>query len=169
MPGGIGMSKAPIDILDIIDHRSKYSTQRMLVVDRMPDFVYERKGSWLFGHDSGCFKFYAHEAPGPTWKAFGGAKFSIPLSDGSVIEASGQWWGAFPADFRQLVYSYGMNTPDALSQCHVFMGGIHTDCEIVDAWLAANEPSNNYHRYDARHVDYGKHTITSRWGQEALA
>ena len=159
-----------INIVDVIDHQNKYAIQRMLVVDRMPDFVYERKGSWLFGHDSGCFKFYDYEALGPTWKAFGGRKFDIPMIDGSVIEASGQWWDpGTPVDFRGLVYSYGMNTPDALSQCYVFTRGIHIDCEIVDAWLAANQPSNNYHRYDARHVDYGKHTITSRWGQEALA
>ena len=165
------MSKAPIEIVDIIDHRNKYSTQRMLVVDRMPDIVYERKrhGQWLYGHDSGCFGFYAYETPGPNWKAFAGRKFGIPLTDGTVIEASGQWWDpGLPAEFRGLVYSCAMNTIDALSQCYVFNGGIYTDCEIVDAWLEANEPSNNYNKYDARHDDYSKHTITSRWAGEAL-
>jgi hypothetical protein len=171
MPGGVGMTKALINIVDIIDHRGKYSTQRMLVVDRMPKLVYERKGrNWLQGHDSGCFGFYGYEKPGPNWQAFGGRKFSIPMIDGSVIEASGQWWDpGTPVDFSGLVYSDGMNTIDALSKCYVFIGGIHIDCEIVDTWLADNEASNNYHRYDIRHVDHGKHTITSRWGQEALA
>ena len=161
------MNKAMINILDIIDHRSKYSTQRMLVVDRMPDLIYERTGQRLVGHDSGCFKFYGYEAPYRSSKAFAGAKFDIPMIDGSVIRASGQWWDpGTPVDFSGLVYSNGMNTIDALSNCYVFIGGIHIDCEIVDAWLAANEPSNNYHKYDTRHVDYGRHTITSRWGQE---
>jgi hypothetical protein len=160
--------KAPIDIIDIIDHRSEYSTQRMLVIDRMPDFIYEKKGHRLLGHESGCFKFYAYEAPYRSSKAFAGAEFDIPMRGGGVIKASGQWWDVFLEEFRGLVYSCGINTIEGLSRCYVFIGGIHIDCEIVDTWLAANEPTNNYHKYNERHTDYGKHTIKSQWDREAL-
>ncbi len=154
-----------MEILDIIDHRHKYGTQRELVVDRMPSLVYEQRSRVLLvGHDSGCFGFYGYETPGPTWKAFCGRKFEIPMVDGSVIEASGQWWDpGLPADFQGLLYSYGMNTIAGLAQCCVFMSGILIDCLIVDAWLAKNEPSNNYHKYDKRHEDFGKHRIVSPW------
>ncbi len=154
-----------IQIVDVIDHRNKYATQRMLVVDRMPSLIYERRSRQLLvGHDSGCFGFYEYETPGPTWKAFGGRKFEIPMVDGSVIAAFGQWWDpGVPADFRGLVYSYGMSTIADLSRCHVFSGGILIDCLIVDAWLTANEPSNNYHKYDKRHKTYGQHHIISQW------
>lgn len=152
-----------ISIIDVIDHRNKYSTQRMLVVDRMPQFTYERKGRFLIGDDSGFFKFYHHEACSENWKAFGGWEFSIPMKDGSAIEAHGQWWDAIPSDFSELTYTLGVSTTEQLSQCHVFNGGIHVDRELVDSWLEENDPSNNYHKYDSRHEDCGKHTIVSRW------
>lgn len=152
-----------ISIIDVIDHRNQYSTQRMLVVDQLPQFTYERRGSTLIGEDSGFFRFYGYEACSPGWEAFGGAKFSIPMKDGSTIEAYGQWWATTPRDFSDLTYDLGVNTIERLSRCHVFCGCIHVDREIVDSWLMANEPSNNLHKYKPKHNDYGKHTIVSRW------
>ncbi len=158
----------PIKIIDIIDHKSEHFTQRMLVVNRMPSLIYERKGQLLFGHDSGCFRFYGYEAPYRSSKAFAGAEFSIPMIDGSVIEASGQWWDpGTPEEFHGLLYDYGMNTIEGLTKCNVFLGCIHIDCEIVDAWLASSWPGNNYHKYDVSHADYGKQTIKSRWDPES--
>lgn len=150
----------PIKIVDVIDHRSQHFTQRFLVVDRMPEFTYERRGSGLLiGHDSGFFKFYGYGRPGPTWRAFGGEKFQIPMADGSVIEADGQWWDVCPNDFSELTYGPGVNTVDELAQCHVFMGGIHVDRVMVDSWVAVNDPSNNYDKYNPRSAHFGKHTI----------
>ena len=156
-----------IEIIDIIDHRNKYGIQSMVVVDRMPEFLYEKWGNWLVGHDSGFFDFYAYEAvrPGSTsnLKAFGGREFNIPLVDGSVIKANGQWWSSFPADFRGLTYSCGVNTPEKLARCYVVSGGIHVDCELIDAWRERFEPSNNYNKYDERHGEFGNHRIVSPW------
>lgn len=152
-----------ISIIDVIDHRNRYFTQRMLVVDQMPQFTYERKGSLLIGDDSGFFRFYGYEACSERWKAFAGAKFSIPMKDGSTIEAHGQWWDVMPSDFFELTYNLGVNTTEGLSHCHVFSGGIHVDRELVDSWLMTNDPSNNYQKYDPRNDNYGKHTIVSRW------
>ena len=153
-----------IQIVDVIDHRNKYSVQRFLVLDRIPQFTYERRGSGLLiGHDSGFFKFFGYEAPGPTWSAFGGDKFDIPMADGSVIKASGQWWNTFPSDFKGLTYEHGVGTVEGLGKCNVFSGCIHVDRDFVDAWLFSNETSNNYEKYNPRHADFGKQTIVSPW------
>jgi hypothetical protein len=151
-----------ICIVDIIDHTTSVCVQRMLVLDRMPVFAYEKRGIWLIGHDSGFFGFYVYERPGPTWKAFGGAKFDIPMVDGSVTKAVGQWWDACPADYSDIVYAHGIGTTEDLSRCNVFIQS-RQNRNIVDAWLAEHEPSNNFHKHDARHADFGKHTIKSKW------
>lgn len=157
-----------ITIIDIIDHRDAYGVQRQLVVDRMPEFVFERRGAnWLIGHDSGFFQFYKYDRPGPGWKAFAGLKFDIRMADGSVEKAHGQWWDARPTDFYGLTHSLGVNTIENLEQCYVFRGGIHVDRELVDAWLAQNATSNNYHKYNASHDDYGKDRIVSPWESES--
>lgn len=157
----------PIEIVDIIDHRNKYNVQVELVLNRFPEPLFEKRGKWLIGHDSGVFQFYGHERVEPhwpsNWKAFGGRKFDIPMVDGTVTHASGQWWDSFPADFRDLVYSCGMNTIERLAECHVFMGGFHIDCAIVDDWRKHNEPSNNHHKYDRRHPTFSEHRIVSPW------
>lgn len=152
-----------ISILDVIDHRNKYSTQRMAVVDRMPECIFEREGNLLIGHDSGFFKFYGYETPSENWKAFGGSKFTITMSDGSTIEASGQWWSVSPKGWMELTYGLGVNTITNLEKCYVFTGGHYVDRDIVDEWLASNEPSNNYNKYRPGHKDFGKHKIVSPW------
>jgi hypothetical protein len=159
------VTKPAIQIVDIIDHRSKYSTQVELVLNRMPEPLFERRGRWLVGNDDCVFQFYALErVEGPShWKAFGGREFDIPMVDGSVERAKGQWWNSFPSDFRGLTYSHGVSTIDKLAECYVFYFGFHIDREIVDAWRASSEPSNNYRKYDPEHADFGKHRIVSPW------
>lgn len=155
-----------IKILDIIDHRNKYETQRMLVVDRMPQFVFERRGSGLLiGHDSGFFQFYRHETPWPNSRAFAGREFEIPMVDGTAIKANGQWWDCLPRDYAELTYDLGVNTIEWLSKCYVFWGCFHEDRDLVDSWLTENQPSNNYNKYNPKHADYGKQTIASRWDE----
>lgn len=153
----------PIKIIDVIDHRNKYGKQRMLVIDRMPQCLFERKGRLLIGHDSGFFRFYRYDSPSPGFVAFAGRKFEIPMVDGSVIEASGQWWDVSAEDYRGLTYDLGIATVEDLAECHVFTGCYHVDRELVDAWIAEHEPSNNYHKYDPLHRDFGKQTIDSPW------
>jgi hypothetical protein len=150
-------------IEDVLYYSSQYGQHWYLILDRMPAPLFERKGNWLIGEDSGFFKFYAYEAPGPGWKAFGGSKFDIPLKDGSVEHAYGQWWDYKPADFEPTTRAYGMATKAALAHCHVFTGGFHVDQVLVDDWLQQHEPSNNYNKYNPRHPDFGKQTIGNQW------
>lgn len=150
-----------IKVVDVIHHRNQNYTQQMLVLDRMPEFVYEREGNFLIAEDSGFFGFYGYERSGPNWKAFGGDKFDIPLKNGSIIKADGQWWDSVPSDYSELVISIGIKTIERLEECYVFSYG-YVDPLIVDNWLSTNDPSNNYNKYDKRNIDYGKHHIISK-------
>ena len=151
-----------IEIIDFIKHKNAYSHQYFLVVDREPEYLYEKKGNWLIGEDSGFFNFYYHEAPSSNFQAFAGRSFDIMMKDGSTIKACGQWWHGVPNDFSDLVYNFGCNTPENLHSCNVFRSG-SVDKDIVDNWLLGNEISNNYNRYNKRHPDFLKQTIISRF------
>lgn len=156
------MKKDPIKICDVIHHRIEYSTQIFHVVDRMPDFIYERDGIWLTGEDSGFFKFYRYEAPTGGFQAFAGRKITIPLKSGETIIADGQWWDAVKPDYEKLVVPISIGTPEGLNRCNVFCGGILVDPQILQQ-IKDMDPSNNYYKYDCRHPDFGKHKIQSRW------
>lgn len=153
------MTLPPIKIIDIIHHKNKYAVQIFHVVDRMPSFFYERDGSWLVGEDSGFFNFYYHERPSGRFKAFAGRNFTIPMQDGSKIEASGQWWNGLKPDYQGLVCNVGIGTPEKLGKCNVFTG-MWVDSHIIRHTI---NPSNNYRKYETRSPDFGKHEIKSKW------
>ena len=47
-----------VKIIDVIDRKHAYGVQRFLVLNKMPDFVYERQGRYLIAEDSGFYNFY---------------------------------------------------------------------------------------------------------------
>jgi len=153
------MDKDPIKIIDVIHHQNKYGVQIFHVLSRMPIFIYERKGGWLTGEDSGFFNFYRHEAPFGRFKAFAGSKFDISMKDGSVIHADGQWWDDVPPEYSGLLVHVGIGTVEKLNRCNVF-SGMMADPEVLKTELA---PSNNYDKYRKNHPDFGKHKIESKW------
>lgn len=153
----------PIKILDVIVHRNKDYSQLFVVTDRKPEYKYERKGKWLIAEDSGFFSFYKYDRPSRGFQAFAGRKFDIPMVDGTVEKAHGQWWDGVPKDYQGLLISPGVATLEELESCYVFYGGRCCDREILDAWLSENEPSNNYEKYDKRSKAFGEHKIVSRW------
>lgn len=151
-----------IKILDVIKHRNKYAVQTFVVLNRRPDYKYERKGDWLIGEDSGFFSFYRYKVDRHA-KAFAGREFDIRLKNGEVIKASGQWWDDVPESYvRGLIYHLGVGTPEELAKCNVFCAS-NIDQVMVNDWLKNNKASNNYHKYDKRHPDFGKHIINSKW------
>ena len=152
----------PLKIIDVINHQNKHFMQQFLVLNHEPQYLYERKEIWLIGEDSGFFSFYKYDRPSVGFFAFAGRKFDIPLKNGSIEKAYGQWWDATPDDYYGLIYETGYGTLDSLSKCNVFCS-VRVDRLIVDKWLAENKPSNNYNRYDKRHADFGKQIIVSRW------
>lgn len=151
-----------IQIVDVIKHKNKHSTQTFVVTDREPVFLYQKEQNLLIAEDSGFFRFYRYEKPVGRFEAFAGRKFEIPMADGELLEASGQWWDHFPQDYRELLDSVGTSSPDSLAECNVFCGR-YVDLELISDWLKKNEPSNNYNKYRKNHPDYMKHTIESPW------
>ncbi len=151
-----------LEIIDIIDHQNKYSVQRFIVVNREPNYLYERKGNWLLAEDSGLFSFYYYERPSKGFYAFAGREFNIPMINGSIKKAYGQWWDRVPSDYQGLIDHVGCGTPETLARCYVF-SGCSIDSVIITIWLSKNEPSNNYYKYDKRNPDYRKQKIVSRW------
>ena len=99
-------------IIDVIIH-GKYK-QISVVLDSMPVFLYERKGNRLEAEDDGFYNSYGFETPSKRWKAFAGRKFDIPLKDGTVEKAFGQWWDVDPKDLREETVNVGIGTIEML-------------------------------------------------------
>jgi len=140
-------------IIDVIIHQPKepYSAQTMLVLDKMPDFRYRREGNLLLAEDGGFYSCYFHERPTPNSKAFGGAVFDIPLLDGGVERAEGQWWcGSHPIGREMEVVQPGYNTIAGLHKCYVFTGGATVEKRLIDNWLERNEASRDYRKYEKK-------------------
>lgn len=77
-----------------------------LITSRPLEFVYERIGGWLIGEDSGFFSFlYLNECQYS--KAFSGRLIELPMVDGSVTLAKGQWWDGVHPEYSQLVTKVG--------------------------------------------------------------
>lgn len=74
----------------------KFNNGEALVLNKHPQIKYERHGRYLFGLDEyGIFvNVYKYETPIGRFVAFAGREFDIPMEDGTVTKAKGQWWDA---------------------------------------------------------------------------
>ena len=135
------MSENQTTIIDIIQPRNKWK-QTFLVLNRKPDFVYDKIDNWLIAEDNGFFSFYYFEKPAGRFKAFAGREFDIPLNTGEILKATGQWWDGVPKEYQNKVTSTGYGTVESLSKCYVFC---HTYIAngMIEEWLSKNEASNN--------------------------
>ncbi len=115
----------------------------------------DRRGFWIF-------QFFYQEAPSKHFKAFAGSQFNIPLADGGVESAYGQWWDGIPSDYSGLLDSLGISTIEDLDRCYVFRSS-YVDKQLVSDWLSKNEPSNNYYLYDSKSKNFGQRIIVSPW------
>lgn len=138
------------NIIDVIQHRNAYNVQTMIVVDRMPEFVYVRRGEHFIAHDDGFYDFLAgHAGKGD---AFAGREFHIKLEDGSTFHCQGRVWSSgHGGHVSEAVVEVGVATVEQLHKCYVFMGG-RVSAAKLQAWLDANKPSGNYRKYDPRHT-----------------
>lgn len=140
------------NIIDVIIH-GKYE-QVFVVLDRMPKFTYERRGNCLVAEDDGCYNTYYYERPtSERFRAFAGRKFDIPMKDGTVEKASGQWWdGKHHEAATEPIVDVGINTIAGLHSCYVFMSG-HISKAKFDDWMSHNKPATNYNKYDKRRTE----------------
>ena len=136
-------------IIDAIVLTNYGNDHYYLVLDEMPTFVFERHGDSLVAEHDGFYERYGYERPDEHWKAFGGRKFDIPLKDGTVEHASGQWWWCAPLVSANPgpIMSVGISTVELLRKCYVFSSGCIAK-EKLDAWLMENEPSRDYAKYN---------------------
>ena len=135
-------------IQDVIIHGEH--KQVSIVLDKMPEFIYEKKGEYLlFAEDDSFYESYAYERSAHA-KAFAGREFDIPMKDGSIIKANGQWWdsgirAATPEDITQV----GINTLDGLKKCYVFFSA-KINATKLNKWLENNKASADHWKYDER-------------------
>lgn len=139
----------PIQIIDVIKHKTMYGFQWFVVVDRMPKRVYTRTGKLLVSNDSGFYDFLAIE--GGT-DAFGGHKFNIELDDGSTFECRGQVWSCGAPKGTEPTVQLGIGTIESLRECYVFSSASVSKSRLQE-WLDANEPSTDYRKYDYRETE----------------
>lgn len=104
----------------------KFNNGEALVLNKHPQIKYERHGGYLFGLDEhGIFvNVYKYETPIGRFVAFAGREFDIPMEDGTVIKAKGQWWDAGGNELAKAlgseIVSATVNTKEDLSKCYVF-------------------------------------------------
>ena len=142
---------AMITILDVIMLTPYGLPHYYVVLNEMPAFVFERQGENLVAEHDGFFERYRRETPTERWKAFGGRKFDLPLKDGTVEHACGQWWWSAPMISANPgpIISVGISTVELLRKCYVFTSGCIAK-EKLDAWLATHEPTTDYDKYSNR-------------------
>jgi len=142
------------NIVDVIIHSChgylEGHKQIFVIIDKPVNFLYERKGKYLVASDDGFYSCYEYDRPSKNWEAFGGRKFDIPMKDGTIEKAFGQWWdGGHSQNAPEKIVSIGVGTIEELHKCYVFMGG-HISKKKLDEWLSNHEPSTDYDKYDTR-------------------
>jgi hypothetical protein len=145
------------EIVDVIIHSChgayKGFKQTFVVIDRPLHFFYEHKGNCLVASDNGWYSSFYYERPVKNWQAFGGRKFDIPMKDGTVIRATGEWWdGKHQENAPEEIASVGMATIDQLNTCYVFSSGYVSKVKL-DTWLNENAPCTVYDWYDTRRIE----------------
>lgn len=96
-----------------------------LVLDKDPVIKYERYGNHLLGLDEyGIFcNCYYHQRPSGSWEAFAGRKFDIPMADGTIEKAYGQWWsggeGFFTETLGARVVDCATSTIKEMKECYL--------------------------------------------------
>ena len=119
----------PIKILAVV----QFNSGEAYVLNRRPEYIYQRDGNLLWAHDTGFYNVYKYDAPrrpiNPNWsgwQAFAGRKFTLPMKDGSVTECTGQWWDAGQGEISKklniTLEHVTMETIPGLIKCYVFCG-----------------------------------------------
>lgn len=106
----------------------QFNSGEAYVLDRYPEFRFQKEGSILWANHSGFFKVYHYERPSGRFQAFAGREFDIPMVDGSSIRAKGDWWDAGSGVIAEKLgielVPVTIGTKKGLQDCYVFSGGI---------------------------------------------
>ena len=104
-----------------------------LLLDRKPKFKYKQVGNFFFAKDCGLASIY--ELRKGTTEAFWGAKFDVPMKDGSIYRATGDLWDPFDTTpFSKLLdfnlCRIGYSTPKDYKECPVYCG-CYADTKMI--------------------------------------
>lgn len=128
------MMKAKLKIIAIV----KSGEQTYYVLNRPIQYSYTKiDRETIIGEDEGALCFYKRDdIVMPFGKtAFGGRKFTLQLTDGTIEECCGQWWDDMSKSANELfpfdsICDFFHATKDELKEYYLFYGGM---CE--KRWL----------------------------------
>lgn len=125
-----------IFILDILQQDNRLH----LVVDRMPELLFERSGDTLTAHDP-PFSYYMVRADvrkrSPLYFA------EARLTDGSVLHDMGSWW----VQSLPVTQVVAVATPALLKESYVFYPA-HVSSEAVSNYLSINSVNPDYYAWN---------------------
>jgi len=116
----------------------QFNDSEAFVLNRKPEFLYEKFGIYLFGTDGPFVNVYKYGQDNFA-KAFGGRKFSIPMKNGSTVMANGQYWDAgahvIAKELGVTLINAIYQTKESLIDCYVFTGA-----SLDKNWLETERP-----------------------------
>lgn len=130
----------------------KFNDRHAYVLDRKPEFVYQRLGdNVLFAQDGFFVNTFIYDRPSKNMKAFAGREFDLPMIDGSVTKCNGQWWagGIHEAEKKLGVKLVHCTSEDieSLRNCYVFTGCSAIEDELLRAVGEYQGPIYEYWEY----------------------
>lgn len=135
----------------------KFNDGEALVLEKEPELIYTKYDSHTIVGTDGLFHVcYGYERPDERWKAFGGRKFELPLSDGTTEFCNGQWWASMTS---RAVKELGITEDnkavsvtacsiDNLKRCYVFHGYTSTKQAYLDFRKTYDGPVYEYREYE---------------------
>ncbi len=111
--------------LIIIEAIVEFNKGEAFVLSRNPVFLYTKKGKRLYAIDGPFINTYEYGWMG-TKGAFADRHFDIPMLDGSIIKATGQYWdagiSAIAKELNLKLIHVTFQTKENLRNCYVFTG-----------------------------------------------
>ena len=137
-------------ILEVIRYKNNYGIQTFLILDKMPEHKFERRGNLIFSNVDGFTESYVQVLG--TRGAFAGRHFDISMKDGSTIEATGDIWSAGQSEAAEKhLTSVGIATLEKLANCYVFTSS-YVDTARLEQWIDdhPDKVSHDYWKYDIK-------------------
>lgn len=119
------------------------------ILDRKPEFLYTKiDKETIIGECDGMLRFFKRDSFGKNWKAFGGAKFELELTDGTVEKCFGQWWDGMSKAAKELfnpddITYFSYSTIEELEKFYVYSGGY-----AIRKWVEKLDASYKGRVYD---------------------
>lgn len=120
----------------------KFNKKEAFVFDEIPDLVYTKYGNdTIIGKSGPFYMCYCYAQPSAMVHAFGGRKFDITLSDGTIEHCSGQWWDGITEVAKKELNVDGIERKlisvtaediKALTNCYVYCGFYAIESEILE-------------------------------------